>query len=104
MRFGSGSSPVTVNQVKVEHDQIAEIKCPGLNCDQLLNPHTCRTLIPSKLLEKWCDVMCEQAVSGFERCYCPNRICLEVVVNECGGNVKKSNCPNCNLDVLLRLL
>ncbi|KAH7835838.1 hypothetical protein Vadar_030378 [Vaccinium darrowii] len=83
-------------QVKVEHDHVAEIKCPGLNCDQLLDPFTCQTFIPPQLFTKWCDVMCQQAVSGLERkCYCPNRECSEVVVNECGGNVKKSKCPNC---------
>lgn len=82
-------------QVKIEHDQAAEIKCPGLNCDKLLDPLACRTLLPPQLFEKWCDVMCKRALVGLERCYCPNRECSEVVVNECGGKVKKSKCPNC---------
>ncbi|KAH7836293.1 hypothetical protein Vadar_034362 [Vaccinium darrowii] len=82
--------------VKVEHDHAAKIKCPGLNCNQLLDPHACRSLLPPQLFEKWCDLMCERALWGLKRCYCPNRECSEVVVNECGGNVKKSKCPNCN--------
>ncbi|KAH7835503.1 hypothetical protein Vadar_026766 [Vaccinium darrowii] len=83
-------------RVKIEHDHVAEIKCPRLNCNKLLDPLTCRAHMPPELFEKWCDMMCERALLGLERRYCPNRECSEVVVNERGGNVKKSKCPNCN--------
>lgn len=82
-------------QVKIEDDRVAEIKCPGLNCDKLIDPICCQALIAPKLFEKWCDLLCERAVLGFDRCYCPNRVCSAVVVNECGGVVKRSSCPNC---------
>ncbi|XP_059650000.1 E3 ubiquitin-protein ligase RSL1-like [Cornus florida] len=81
-------------EVKVNND-VADIKCPGLNCEQRLDPLTCRPIMPAKLFDQWCDVLCESAVLRFERCYCPYWFCSALIVNECGGNVKKSKCPNC---------
>ena len=79
--------------IKVE-DAIAEIKCPNWPaCKQLLNPHTCQKIIPKLLFEKWCDLLCELALQPYERSYCPNKKCSELIINECGGTVKKSKCP-----------
>lgn len=81
--------------IKVE-DAVAEIKCPNWPaCKQLLNPHTCRKIIPKLLFEKWCDLLCESALQPYERSYCPNKKCSELIINECGGTVKKSKCPKC---------
>ncbi|KAF7126818.1 hypothetical protein RHSIM_Rhsim11G0181800 [Rhododendron simsii] len=82
-------------QLKIKDDRVAGIKCPGLNCDQLLDPLCCRTLIPPEAFDKWCDLLCEKALLGVDRCCCPNWRCSAVVVNECGGMVKRSMCPNC---------
>ncbi|XP_052193732.1 E3 ubiquitin-protein ligase RSL1-like [Diospyros lotus] len=82
-------------QVKVEDDRAAHVKCPGLHCDHLLDPIYFRPIIGQKLFAAWCDVLCDDALLGFDRCYCPNRECSVVVLNECGGNVKRSECPNC---------
>ncbi|XP_058190736.1 uncharacterized protein LOC131307972 [Rhododendron vialii] len=67
-------------QSKNEEERVAGIKCPGSNCDKLLDPLTCRALVPPEVSD---------------RCYCPNRVCSAMVVKECGGIVKKSMCPNC---------
>ncbi|XP_058190743.1 E3 ubiquitin-protein ligase RSL1-like [Rhododendron vialii] len=82
-------------QFKIEDDRVAGIKCPGSNCDKLLDPLCCRALIPPKAFDRWCDLLCDRALLGLDRCYCPNRDCSAEVVNECGGIVKKSKCPNC---------
>ncbi|KAI8533057.1 hypothetical protein RHMOL_Rhmol11G0266500 [Rhododendron molle] len=67
-------------QFKNEEERVAEIKCPGSNCDKLLDPLTCPpALVPPEVSD---------------RCYCPNRVCSALVVKECGGIVKKSMCPN----------
>ncbi|XP_031266504.1 E3 ubiquitin-protein ligase RNF144B-like [Pistacia vera] len=81
-------------EVKIE-DHTANIQCPGLNCEQVLDPLSCRAIISPSVFSKWCDLLCDNYVLGFERSYCPGTNCMEVVVNECGGNVKKSKCPNC---------
>ncbi|XWS22171.1 hypothetical protein CRYUN_Cryun29cG0011800 [Craigia yunnanensis] len=51
--------------------------------------------ISASLFSTWCDLLCEDSLLGSERSYCPNSNCLALVLNECGGNVKKSKCPNC---------
>lgn len=81
-------------QLKIELRK-AKIQCPGLNCQQVLEPLACREIISESVFSKWCDNLCDDYVLGFERSHCPNRVCGEVVVNECGGAVKKSKCPNC---------
>ncbi|KAF5747726.1 RING/U-box superfamily protein putative isoform 2 [Tripterygium wilfordii] len=86
-------------QVKVEEDGTisgGNINCPGLNCPYLLDPLSCRAMISQGVFLRWCDLLCESSVLEFERrSYCPNRDCLELVVNECGGTVRKTNCPKC---------
>ncbi|XP_071722327.1 E3 ubiquitin-protein ligase RSL1-like [Rutidosis leptorrhynchoides] len=73
-----------------------KIVCPGLNCEHNLDAVSCESLISKPLFAKWCDLLCEDYVLGTEKCYCPNRKCLEIVLNECSrGIVKKSKCPSC---------
>ncbi|KAG9139266.1 hypothetical protein Leryth_011271 [Lithospermum erythrorhizon] len=47
--------------------------------------------IPCPLI--WCDMLCDSRGLGLERCYCPYIDCSALVVNECGGRVKKEKCP-----------
>lgn len=84
-------------QFRIEKDGVVEIECPGLNCDQFLDPIFCRDreLITPTLFDKWCDLLCQRSVSKLDHCYCPNQQCSAVVLNECGGVVKRSVCPNC---------
>ncbi|KAH9727312.1 RING-type domain-containing protein [Citrus sinensis] len=84
-------------QVKVQDDNTAKIECPGLECRHDLDPFSCEPIIPSSLFSKWCDVLCEDYVLGFERSYCPNTNCMALVVNECerNGTLKKAQCPSC---------
>ena len=77
-------------------DNVAEIRCPyWLICKQILDLHTCRQIIPKSLFVKWCDVLCNLAIQPNKKSYCPNKKCLELVINECGGIVKRSECPKC---------
>ncbi|KAH9783314.1 RING-type domain-containing protein [Citrus sinensis] len=69
-------------EAKVQDNNTAKIECPGVHCDQFLDLFTCKLMIPSNLFSKWCDVLCEDYVLGFERSYCPNRNCMALVVNE----------------------
>ncbi|KAJ0092062.1 hypothetical protein Patl1_26619 [Pistacia atlantica] len=77
-------------EFKIE-DHTANIQCPGLNCQQVLDPLSCRAIISQSVFSKWCDLLCDNYVLGFERSYCPGTNCMEVVVNECGGTVKKNS-------------
>ncbi|KAI3745634.1 hypothetical protein L6452_08035 [Arctium lappa] len=77
-------------------DNISDIKCPAIACNQSLEPLSCRPKIAPRLFDKWCDVLCESAVVKNDRVYCPNQECSELIVNECGErNLKRCVCPNC---------
>ncbi|XP_047310217.1 E3 ubiquitin-protein ligase RSL1-like [Impatiens glandulifera] len=82
-------------KVKIEVDNTANIKCPGLRCDFNLDILSCRSILPVKLFEKWCDILFVKIILELDHCYCPNQKCTTLMVNECGGDVKRSICHNC---------
>ncbi|KAI3884538.1 hypothetical protein MKX03_020521 [Papaver bracteatum] len=93
-------------EIKVVHNNLSDIKCPNTNCFVLLDALSCRSVLPRKVFDKWCRLLCETAVlldawkGGFVhgRCFCPNRKCSELILNECvetKSMVKRSDCPNC---------
>ncbi|KAJ4723630.1 RBR-type E3 ubiquitin transferase [Melia azedarach] len=84
-------------EFKIQYNT-AKIYCPGgRHCKQILDPISCKPLIPENLFTKWCDLLCEDNLKWFERTYCPNRNCGALVVNECErkGKVKKAKCAMC---------
>ncbi|XVF65729.1 hypothetical protein PTKIN_Ptkin09bG0273100 [Pterospermum kingtungense] len=81
-------------EVKIQ-GHTAKIECPAPSCQYYLDPLICRPMISATLFTSWCDLLCEDSLLGSEKSYCPNRNCLALVLNECGGNVTKSKCPNC---------
>ncbi|PWA82145.1 hypothetical protein CTI12_AA155330 [Artemisia annua] len=86
---------ITYIQVKIE-DNVSNIKCPHKSCKYSLEPLSCRPKIEQKLFNKWCDTLCESSVSGVDGVYCPNKECLELILNECGDrNAKRCVCPAC---------
>ncbi|KAK3006756.1 hypothetical protein RJ639_016197 [Escallonia herrerae] len=50
-------------QAKLE-DNVASIKCPALDCEQFLDPPSCRPVMPTQLFVKWCDVLVDTALLG----------------------------------------
>lgn len=82
-------------QVKLVEYNVSEIKCPGLECDQLLDPLSCCAILPQDVFVRWCDVLCESALSQRQKVYCPFRDCSNLILNECGGKIRKTMCPNC---------
>ncbi|XP_042492758.1 probable E3 ubiquitin-protein ligase RNF144A isoform X2 [Macadamia integrifolia] len=84
-------------EAKIGENSTAEVPCPASNCDKFLDPISCRPILPAGLFERWCDVLCESAVLRGEssHCYCPSAGCSTLVLNECGGIITKSECPNC---------
>ncbi|KAF8391890.1 hypothetical protein HHK36_022230 [Tetracentron sinense] len=82
-------------EVKVE-ENTAEVRCPGSNCPTLLNPVSFLRLLPARVFDKWCDVLCQRKVLSWPRAYCPFPQCSVLVLNECGGTISRCQCPNCN--------
>ncbi|KAJ4950936.1 hypothetical protein NE237_027768 [Protea cynaroides] len=81
-------------EAKVE-ERVTKLLCPAFNCKKLLDPFSCRQILPAGLFEKWCDLLCESAVVERESAYCPFADCSALILNECEGNITRSNCPNC---------
>ncbi|PIA50522.1 hypothetical protein AQUCO_01300930v1 [Aquilegia coerulea] len=46
-------------QAKLEVYDNSKIKCPGLDCKNLLDPLACQSFLSSKVFVRWCDVLCE---------------------------------------------
>ncbi|KAL5728492.1 RBR-type E3 ubiquitin transferase [Ranunculus cassubicifolius] len=60
------------------------IEFPVLDCEELLEPLKCNSILPQKLLIRWCNVLCESTVSEYERVHCPFQDCSTLILNECG--------------------
>nr|XP_019068489.1 E3 ubiquitin-protein ligase RNF144A-like [Solanum lycopersicum] len=41
------------------------------------------------------EKLCEYSVLGLTWCYCPNRNCSALILDECGGFATRSKCPSC---------
>ncbi|XP_059650168.1 E3 ubiquitin-protein ligase RSL1-like [Cornus florida] len=82
-------------KVNIEEHNPAKIRCPSLFCGQMLDPLSCTRIIPAQLFDKWCDVLCDWTLQGLDTCYCPYRDCSALIVNACGGGVRRSKCPRC---------
>ncbi|PKI57554.1 hypothetical protein CRG98_022025 [Punica granatum] len=74
----------------------AHVKCPLLHCSWTFHPIACQELVTREVFDKWCNLLCESAVRGYERCYCPNKDCRELIVDECEPSAcRKIRCPRC---------
>ncbi|XP_042494116.1 probable E3 ubiquitin-protein ligase RNF217 [Macadamia integrifolia] len=84
-------------EAKMEDNNRAEVSCPASNCDNLLDPLSCRSILPADLFVRWCDVLCEFSVQRFDQSmYCPFPECSTLVLSECEGDIyTRTECPNC---------
>lgn len=59
---------------KVQDSNTAKIKCPGLRCEQFLDPFSCKSMIPPSLFSKWYGILCEDYVLGLKEATAPTEI------------------------------
>ncbi|KAF8388681.1 hypothetical protein HHK36_025361 [Tetracentron sinense] len=76
-------------------ENITSIQCPESNCKGVLEPEYCRSILPPKVFDRWGDALCESLILGSQRFYCPFKDCSALLIDEGGGLVKESECPNC---------
>ncbi|MBA0622327.1 hypothetical protein Godav_007882, partial [Gossypium davidsonii] len=76
-------------------DKITAISCPVENCGGLLEPEYCRNILPKEVFDRWGDALCEVMVLGLQSFYCPYKDCSMLLIDDGGGAVKESECPNC---------
>ncbi|GFQ00734.1 E3 ubiquitin-protein ligase arih1l [Phtheirospermum japonicum] len=81
-------------QAKVEQNT-ATIHCPDKKCDITLDPVECQPLITNEIFVKLCDRLCESAIAGSNKYYCPYQQCSEFLIDECDGRTNRCKCPRC---------
>lgn len=79
-------------------ENAARIKCPDVECTHLIEPYTCRDLIPKDVFDRWEKILCESLISSWDKFYCPFKDCSAMMVNDEGGNanVTQTECPSCH--------
>ncbi|KAG2315705.1 hypothetical protein Bca52824_018827 [Brassica carinata] len=84
---------------KIE-ENIAMIKCPDVECTRLLEPYTCRDIIPGDVFERWDKALCESVILSAEKVYCPFEDCSAMMVvdddDQGGDEVAETECPSCH--------
>ncbi|CAN8259389.1 unnamed protein product [Cochlearia groenlandica] len=81
------------NKIK---ENSSKIKCPDVDCTRMIEPYTCRDLIPREVFERWEKILCESLIHSMDKCYCPFKDCSEVMVLDGGGDVAQTECPSCH--------
>ncbi|CAF2102579.1 hypothetical protein HID58_019905 [Brassica napus] len=78
-------------------ENVAGIKCPDVDCTHLIEPNTCRDLIPRNLMERWDKALCELLFMSSGKVYCPFENCSAMMVVEGGDDkVTLTECPSCH--------
>ncbi|KAM0853759.1 hypothetical protein ACQ4PT_050875 [Festuca glaucescens] len=84
---------------KVEQSLLS-IGCPDPGCkDGVLHPEDCRRVIPPPLFHRWGAALCEAALPGELKFYCPFKDCSALMVDDTSpGDAAVTNveCPHCN--------
>ncbi|KAK1355005.1 Atp-dependent rna helicase deah12, chloroplastic [Heracleum sosnowskyi] len=77
-------------------DNIPRIYCPVSNCSGRLDPEYCRSIVPSKVFDRWGDALLEAAVPDCDKFYCPVKDCSALLVKGHDfEDIIKSKCPIC---------
>ncbi|KAI5336643.1 PREDICTED: E3 ubiquitin-ligase [Prunus dulcis] len=76
-------------------ENISMVKCPDVKCKEVLEPQSCRSIIPKEVFDRWENALCESLVLGSQKFYCPFKDCSALLVDDGGEVVTVSECPNC---------
>ncbi|KAK1263390.1 hypothetical protein QJS04_geneDACA013581 [Acorus gramineus] len=82
-----------------ENISMSSIRCPEIGCMGTLEPEFCRAFVPPEVFERWDKALCESALMGSERFYCPFKDCSALLLGDdvVGRvNVREAECPACN--------
>lgn len=75
-------------------DNITNISCPQLGCEARLEFEDCRLILPDDVFARWGLALCDSALVGHKKFYCPYKDCSSMLIDE-GEAIRKSNCPHC---------
>ncbi|KAJ4968988.1 hypothetical protein NE237_015689 [Protea cynaroides] len=76
-------------------ENITTIRCPESNCEGVLEPEFCRSILPPEVFDRWGSALCESLFLGSPKLYCPYKNCSALLLDD-GGVIKESECPSCH--------
>lgn len=79
-------------------ENVTGIRCPVPDCNGVLEPEYCRSILPPEVFERWGNALCESVILGSEKFYCPFKDCSMLLINDVGSgeSITQSECPYCN--------
>ncbi|KAL3740513.1 hypothetical protein ACJRO7_021745 [Eucalyptus globulus] len=79
-------------------DNVTTIKCPGLECEGVLEIDSCRQILPENVLSVWEKSLCEATFAEMEKFYCPFKNCSALLIKDCddGKVIRECECPYCH--------
>ncbi|KAJ8447527.1 hypothetical protein Cgig2_031140 [Carnegiea gigantea] len=72
------------------------IECPNPNCNRVIEPEYCGSILPKDVFERWESALFEASVLGVQKFYCPFKDCSVLMVDDGGDEVTQSECPYCH--------
>ncbi|KAK3431812.1 probable E3 ubiquitin-protein ligase RNF144A-B isoform X1 [Eucalyptus grandis] len=79
-------------------DNVTTIKCPGLECEGVLQIDSCRQILPENVLYMWEKSMSEAMLLESQSFYCPFNNCSALLIkdNDDGQVIRECECPYCH--------
>ncbi|XP_056172137.1 E3 ubiquitin-protein ligase RSL1-like [Syzygium oleosum] len=79
-------------------DTVTTIKCPGLECEGVLQINSCRQILPENVLYMWEKSLCEAMFLEAQKFYCPFENCSALLIKDYDGGevIRESECPDCH--------
>ncbi|KAI4371114.1 hypothetical protein MLD38_019383 [Melastoma candidum] len=79
-------------------ENVTDVKCPGLDCESVIEVDICSGFLEGKLLQMWEKAKCEAAFDEIQKYYCPFKECsaMLIVDSEVGNSLKECECPYCH--------
>ncbi|KAI3872016.1 hypothetical protein MKX03_009876 [Papaver bracteatum] len=75
---------------------VTSIGCPEMNCQGVLEPEFCKSILPPEVFDRWGKAQCEALILGDQNIYCPFKDCSAPLLDEGRGKIVRSECPHCN--------
>ncbi|OVA13013.1 zinc finger protein [Macleaya cordata] len=77
-------------------ENVTSIGCPEMNCQGVLEPEFCQSILPPEVFDRWGKALCESLILGAQKFYCPFKDCSALLLDDNGGMVvRESECPYC---------
>ncbi|XP_015873433.3 E3 ubiquitin-protein ligase RSL1 [Ziziphus jujuba] len=76
-------------------ENIPRIGCPVSGCGGYLEPEYCRPILPPDVFDRWGITLCEAAIVGSRKFYCPYKDCSMMMIDDGKEVLMECECFNC---------